>query len=62
MNIERGKKKKKVHLTLMGFWMSGNEVKFGRACFFTEGDVSKRLRFIVFRKVVYNHLNIKHNI
>lgn len=25
------------------------------------GDVSKRLRFIAFRKVVYNHLNIIYN-
>lgn len=62
MNIKRKKKKKeKVHLILMGFWMSGND-KFGRTCFFTESDVSKKLRFIAFRKVVYNHLNIIHNI
>lgn len=62
MNIERKRKKKKIRLTLMGFWMSGNEDKFGRICFFTEGDVSKTLRFLAFRKVVYNHLNIKQNI
>lgn len=56
MNIER---KKEIHLTSMGFWMSGNEDKFGRACFLLTVIFQ---RFIAFRKVAYNHLNIKHNI
>lgn len=35
MNIEKERKKKeKVRLILMGFWMSGND-KFGRTRFFT---------------------------
>lgn len=60
MNIERERKKKVVHLTLMGFWMSGNEDKLGRTCFFTEVDISKRLRYLAFRKVVCNNMNVKY--
>lgn len=56
MNIEG---KKKEHFTLMGFWMSGNEDKLGRARFFTEVDISKRLRCLAFRKIVYNNMNVK---
>lgn len=59
MNIEREEKKKE-HLTLMGFWMSGNEDKLGRACFFTNVDISKRLRCLAFRKIECNNTNVKY--
>ena len=59
MNIGRWGERE-VHLTLMGFWISGNENKLGRMCFFTEVDISKRLRCLAFRKVVCNNTNVKH--
>lgn len=40
--------------------MSGNEDKLGRTCFFTEVDISKRLRCLAFRKVACNNMNVKY--
>lgn len=59
MNIEEEGGKKE-HFILMGFWMSGNEDKLGRARFFTEADISKRLRCLAFRKIICNNMNVKY--